>query len=232
MSTLETIEYADGDTALKGLFAKPEGAARGAITIYPTFMNSTPGVEEKALRLVGEGYAVFIADFYGPASPSNVDEAFGAMGDLAGDPAAMRARLRASLETMRGLTPGMPQLAIGYCLGGKAVLEMAREGQDLVAIASFHGLLNTALPATSAITPRILICHGDADPMVPRSQVMGFWEEMDGVDANWHFHSYSGVDHGFTMPVGFDGAANPAHNASAEAQSWKAMLSLFDECLG
>ncbi|UAB77122.1 dienelactone hydrolase family protein [Erythrobacter sp. SCSIO 43205] len=232
MSRFETIAYTDGDTGLKGLFAKPNGATRAAITIYPTFMNTTPGVEDKARRLVEQGYAVFIADFYGPSAPSNFDEAFSAMNDLSRDPVAMRTRLRASLDMMRGLTEGLPQLAIGYCLGGKAVLEMAREGQDLVAVASFHGLLDTSLPAEDTITARILVCHGDADAMVPRTQVMAFWEEMDAANADWHFHSYSGVDHGFTMPTRFDGEVNPAYNASAQRQSWNAMISLFDECLG
>ena len=231
MTKLETVDYSDGDTALRGLFANPRGTARAAITIYPTFMNTTPGVEEKALRLVEEGYAVFIGDFYGPAAPSTFEEAFTAMKTLTSDPAAMRTRLRASLDTMRELTNAIPQLAIGYCLGGKAVLEMAREGQDLVAVASFHGLLDTPVPASDKIKPRILVCHGDADAMVPRAQVLAFWEEMDAADADWHFHSYAGVDHGFTMPVRFDGAANPAYDKSAEQQSWNAMLSLFNECL-
>ena len=37
--------------------------------------------------------------------------------------------------------------------------------------------------------------------MVPRSQVMVFWEELDAVGADWHFHSYAGVRHGFTDPA-------------------------------
>lgn len=232
MSKLEKIEYRDGDTPLTGLKALPQGTPRAAITVFPTFMNSTPGVEAKALELVAAGYAVMIADFFGPGAPSTVDEAFEALGALIGDPVAMRARFRASLETTKGLAPDVPQLAIGFCLGGKAVLEMARDGQDLVAVASFHGLLDSATPATEAITPRILVCHGDADPMVPRSQVTGFWEEMDSVKADWHFHSYAGVDHGFTQPMGFDGAPNPAYDASADRQSWRSMMDLFDEALG
>lgn len=232
MNELQSVEYAEGDTPLKGLYALPEGTARAAITVYPTFMNSTPSVEAKAKEMVEAGYAVMIADFFGPAAPSTVDEAFEALGVLTGDPVSMRQRFRASLETTKGLAPDVPQLAIGFCLGGKAVLEMARDGQDLVAVASFHGLLETATPATDPITTRILVCHGDADPMVPRAHVMGFWEEMDAAKADWHLHSYAGVDHGFTQSIGFDGAPNPAYDASADRQSWRSMMDLFDEVLG
>jgi dienelactone hydrolase len=53
---------------------------------------------------------------------------------------------------------------------------------------------------------------------------------MDAAQANWHFHSYSGVKHGFTDP-GSDARGLPAiaYDASADRQSWAAMLALFDE---
>jgi dienelactone hydrolase len=75
------------------------------------------------------------------------------------------------------------------------------------------------------------VCHGDADTLVPRGQVLGFWEEMDRVGADWHFHSFARIEHGFTMPQMFDGKPNPAYDASADRNSWVAMLELFDEVL-
>ena len=228
---MEKVGYRDGAVELAGLHARPEGPVRAAVAIYPTFMNTTPGVEAKARALVDAGYAVLIGDFYGPETPADFDAAFVAMARLRSEPHAMRRRLAATLDLLRSRHPGIPHLAIGFCLGGMAVLEMARAGEDLLAVASFHGLLETALPAAKPITPRILVCHGDADAMVPREQVIGFWEEMDAVKADWHFHGYAGVEHGFAMSRRPDGSANPAHDASAERQSWAAMHSLFDEVL-
>lgn len=231
MSGFAKVEYRDGHVDLTGLHAAPHGTIRGAVTVFPTFINSTPSVEAKAQLLVEAGFSVLIAGFYGPDCPASPEEAFAAMRILRSDPVAMRTRLRASITKMRQLAPDVPQLAIGFCLGGMAVLEMARDGAELVAVASFHGLLETALPTQNTITPRILVCHGDADSLVPRSQVVGFWEEMDAVEADWHFHAYAGVEHGFTNPRTFDGSPNPAYNASADRQSWRAMLEFFDECL-
>ena len=230
--TFEKVDYSDGSVELTALHAQPDGAIRAAVAIYPTFMNSTPGVEAKARQLVEAGYAVLIGDFYGPNAPANPDEAFRAMRRLRSDTAAMRQRLSATLDLLRERHPDVPHLAIGFCLGGMAVLEMARDGQELLAVASFHGLLETDLPASNSIVPRVLVCHGDADSLVPRAQVIAFWEEMDRVGANWHFHSYAGVEHGFTNPAMLDGSPNPAFNASADRQSWAAMHALFDEVLG
>lgn len=232
MAELERVEYSDGAVELTGHLARPQGEPRAAVAVYPTFMNTTQGVEAKARALAEAGYLALIGDFYGPDSPGDFQQAFAAMARLRSDPLACRTRLRATLATLRALAPELPQLAIGFCLGGFAALEMARDGQNLAAIASFHGLLETPLPAAEPITPRILVCHGDADTLVPRGQVLGFWEEMDAVKADWHFHSYAGVGHGFTMPRMFDGTPNPAYDASADRQSWAAMLRLFDEVIG
>ena len=54
---------------------------------------------------------------------------------------------------------------------------------------------------------------------------------MDEARADWHFHSYSGVRHGFTNPAATDNPAT-AYDASADRQSWAAMLELFDEVFG
>ena len=231
MKDFKKVGYSDGPVELTALHARPDGPVRAAVVIYPTFMNSTPGVEAKARRLVDAGYAVLIGDFYGPEDPSTPEEAFVAMRKLRNDPKAMRQRLRAALELLRKLEPDVPHLAIGFCLGGMAVLEMARDGQDLAAVVSFHGLLETALPASAPIKSRILVCNGDADSLVPRSQVVRFWEEMDAVKADWHFHSYGAVEHGFTNPHMLDGSPNTAYDASADRQSWAAMHGLFDEVL-
>lgn len=226
---LEQIDYADGGTALTGWLARPARRPRAAVAVFPTFMNTSPGVEAKAEALAAAGCMALIGDFYGPDAPDDAASAFAAMTALRADPAAMRTRLRATLAVLAELTPNVPQMAIGFCLGGMAVLELARDGADLALVASFHGLLATPLPATEPIKPRLLICHGDADTLVPRRDVVAFWEEMARVGADWHFMSFAGVAHGFTNPLTPDGAPNPAFDPRADRQSWTALMGLIDE---
>jgi dienelactone hydrolase len=230
---LNPLPYADGDVALTGLLARPSGPARAAVLVFPTIMNTTESVEAKARALAEQGYLALIADFYGKR-PASFDDARTLAAAIRPDPLAYRRRLRAGLKALASLpeTEGLSFAAIGFCMGGQAALELARDGAPLFAAVSFHGLLDTGLPAEpGAITARILVCHGDADPMVPRSQVLAFWEEMDAARANWHFHSYSGVKHGFTNPAPTENPAT-AYDASADRQSWAAMLELFEEVLG
>lgn len=232
MSAFEPIDYDDAGTSLTGHVARPEGSPRAAVLVFPTIMNPTPAVEAKAWELAEAGYLAMIGDFYGK-TPSSFDESRVFASEIRETPEQYRQRLRASLRALATLdgAEGLPILVIGFCMGGQAALELAREGAPVEAAVSFHGLLNTDMPAEPGkVSARILVCHGDADPMVPRPQVLKFWEEMDRAGANWHFHSYSGVKHGFTNPAPND---NPAtdYDASADRQSWASMMSLFDEVL-
>ncbi len=233
MSGFETLEYADGETALKGLLARPEGSPRAAVLVFPTIMNPTKVVEDKARSLAAAGYLALVADFYGK-TPKDFDESRLFAGEIRETPELYRQRLRASLRALARLdiAKDIPFFVIGFCMGGQAALELAREGAPVEAVVSFHGLLDTQLPAQPGhVTARILVCHGDADPMVPREQVLKFWQEMDRAGANWHFHSYAGVRHGFTNPAPTENPAT-AYDASADRQSWAAMQALFDEMLG
>ena len=229
---LEKLAYRDGEVSLTGWLARPEGKPKAAIVIYPTIANVNAHMERRAAMLAEQGYVALIADFYGEPVPS-----FEAAGPLAAKlretAHGYRVRLVAAIETLREAAPGLPLAAIGYCMGGQAALEAARTGQNLALAASFHGLLDTKAPAQpGTIKPRLLICHGDADPMVPHEQVLAFWDEMNTAGANWHFHSYSGVRHGFTDPES-DARGLPAiaYDASADRQSWKALLAMLDEIL-
>lgn len=228
---LERHDYADGSTALTGWIARPAGVPKAAVLIFPTIANITPAIERRARMLADAGYLAMVADFYGQPVAS-FEASLPLAEQLRADTARYRQRLSASLMALRALTPELPVAAIGYCMGGQAALELARIGADLVLAASFHGILSTGQSAQERFNGRILVCHGDADPLVPREQVIAFWEEMDRVGNSWHFHSYSGVRHGFTDP-GSDSRGMDAvrYNASADRQSWAAFTGLLEEVL-
>ena len=102
--------------------------------------------------------------------------------------------------------------AIGYCFGGLAVLEMARDGQnDLAGVVSVHGVLAAPI-----------------DPVVPDDQTRAFWKEMRDAKANWEFVAYGNALHTFTnwlMPED----APAVYNKQADRRSWIAMRDFFKE---
>lgn len=232
MTDPQPIPYADGDAALTGLLARPPGTPRATVIVFPTIMNQVPNALRRLPMLAEQGFLAFCADLYG-RNPRDREDAL-ALAAIRGDAAAYRSRVRAAVETAAALpeAQGLPLIAIGYCMGGQMALEAARMNLPLALAASFHGILSTALPAAEPIATRILVCHGDADPMVPRDQVAAFQREMDAVGADWHLHVYANVKHGFTDSAS-DSHGLPAlgYDASADRQSWAALLGLVDEVL-
>jgi dienelactone hydrolase len=158
------------------------------------------------------------------------------MNALRDDRPALRARVRAGFDALAALPEVDPGkiVAIGYCFGGGCVLELARMGAPAAGFVSFHGLLDTTLPAApGAIKGPILAMTGVLDPIVPLEQVKAFEEEMQRAGADWRLVTYGNAGHSFTNAdmrkgerPGFE------HEARADARSWRALLDFMDEVLG
>ena len=235
MSSIEVQQftYRHGDVLLSGYIAQPSRYPRAGILIVPTIVGPTQLMFDRARWLASLGYSAMVCDLYGAGPLDDMREARKLADDLRADSEYYRERFRCALDELRTRSKLANSRigAIGYCMGGEIVLEMARGGEDIALVVSFHGLLATPQPAKRGmVKSRILVCHGRADPLVPPKQVRAFLEEMDLAGADYHMHIYSGVLHGFTDP-GSDAKAVAAvgYNASADRQSKAAMLSMFNE---
>ena len=235
----ETVEYEHDGEVLEGYLAHPEGARNGpAVLIVHEWWGINDYVRGRAEQLAQLGYTAFAMDMYGKGvRAETADEA----GELArkyrgGDRQNMRDRTRRSLDLLRDHPAADPRrtVAIGYCFGGTAVLELARDGADIAGFVSFHGNLNTPRPAGEGdINGPVLVLHGAADPLVPPEEVAGFREEMANADADWQLIEYGGAVHAFTNPDAGDDPTQPlAYDRKADRRSLRHMLLFFDEGLG
>ena len=81
------------------------------------------------------------------------------------------------------------------------MLDLAREGADVAAVVSIHGVLATPKPATKGgIKARVLALHGAADPVSPKAHRDMFEAEMDAAGARWMLLNFGGVVHAYTDP--------------------------------
>ncbi|WP_230281075.1 dienelactone hydrolase family protein [Croceicoccus sp. Ery15] len=227
----EAIAYSDGDMALTGWLVRPECAPTAAILILPTIANRNEAMDRRAAMLADAGYLVFIADFYGLPDAS-IEQLFEAGRALMADTPAFRQRIRAACDKAEKIAAGLPLFSMGFCMGGRGVLELARTGAPIRSAISFHGLLATDMPANGRIDAKILVCHGDADPMVPRGDVAAFQTEMDAAGADWQLMVFGGAKHGFTDPAS-DLRDNDAvaYHEQADRQSWSAAMLLIEHSL-
>jgi dienelactone hydrolase len=120
---------------------------------------------------------------------------------------------------------------IGYCFGGGVLLNLARMGEPLNGVVSFHGGL-VGTPADKDLTKaEILVCHGEADSFVPKEQVDMFKKQMDSIGKSYTFKSYPGATHAFTNPdateLGKKFKMPIEYNAAADTASWNDMKEFF-----
>ena len=119
--------------------------------------------------------------------------------------------------------------AIGYCFGGLVVLDLARSGTEVNGVVSFHGLLMGSEIAESGISSKILVLHGERDPMVPLEMVDEFQKEMTNANADWQLHSYGNTYHAFTNPEANDPSLGTQFNKDSNNRSWQSMNNFFEE---
>jgi dienelactone hydrolase len=191
----------------------------------------------RARSLAELGYVALAADMFGDRRQArNLTEVAKLVGDLRNEPEALRGRGRAALATLAELpwVDAGRMAAIGFCFGGSVVLELARDGADLAAAVSFHGVLTTRTPAAAGrVKASVLVLTGADDPLAPPEQVAAFENEMRAAEVrDWQVISYGNTLHGFTNPAADGSMMRTArYSAQADRRSWASMRSLFDEVL-
>ncbi|RJG50385.1 hypothetical protein D0Z70_23820 [Sphingobium terrigena] len=115
--------------------------------------------------------------------------------------------------------------AIGFSFGGFAVLDLARSGAPVTAVANFHGLLTTAMPAKRGEVNVRGGYTGSGDPLVPAADVTRFQEEMSQVDVDWQISIYGYALHSFTnKDVGKLGDPRTAYDPLSHNASWQVAM--------
>ncbi len=220
-----------------GFFARDADAdaPRPGILLVHEWWGCNDFVRERARRLAEAGYAAFAIDMFGGgATADKPDQAAALMNGVLQDMESGTARLRGAHQVLleQDGVDAANTGAIGYCFGGAMVLHMARIGMPLKAVVSFHGALGSFhTPAPGSVQPRILVCHGGDDKLVPDEDLAAFRQEMDAAGADYEVVVYDGALHGFTNPQATERGQKYglplAHDADADAASWQAMLDLF-----
>jgi dienelactone hydrolase len=236
----EPVTYKDGETTMKG-FVVHDDAKKGkqpGIVLVHEWWGITKHMHNEARRFAREGYTVLIADMYGDAKTADNPKDAGALaGSVMKNPKAMESRFNAARAelakhpTVNGAKIG----ASGYCFGGAVVINMARAGADLGAVAGFHASLglNTPAPAPGMVKARVLVLNGADDPFVKPEQYAALKKDMEAAKADYRVVEYPGAVHAFTNPDADKYGMPPiGYNKAADEKSWNDMRQFFKELFG
>ena len=234
---MREVEYAIDTAVFSGACAIDDAhrTPRPAVLVFHGWEGRSEGQDRIARSLAEMGYVGFACDVFGK----------GIRGDLAADNSALiapflkdrvllRDRLVETVRAVQGLAEVDPQriAAIGFCFGGVCVLDLARSGSDIRAVASFHGMFGRPEPLPIVpIKAKVIAFHGWDDPLAPPSDVIALAREMTEARADWQLHAYGNTMHAF-MAVGANRPEKGIqYNERSAKRAWAALTRYLEESL-
>lgn len=227
----EEVSYQGDGITMKGYVAYDDSikGKRPGVLVVHEWWGHNDYARKRARMLAKMGYTALAVDMYGDGKTADHPKQAGAFsGAVKANMAGATQRFDAARKTLvaHKTVDGARLAAIGYCFGGGIVLEMARRGQDLKGVASFHGSLGTQAPAkVDQVKAKVLVMNGAADPFVKPESIDAFHQEMKAAGVDYKFINYPGAVHAFTNPAatanGEKFGIPLKYDPKADKQSWR-----------
>lgn len=236
--TRQTIIH-DGPGGPFESVAVTDDAAAGTvpgILLLPNVLGTKEADFLYAQKVAALGYAVLVADVFGQGKRTTRADADAAryMNELNADRALLRSRLQGAHATLKAMpaVDAARTAAIGFCFGGKCMLDLARSGADIAGGVSFHGVYDAPPFANATITAKLLVCHGWEDPIAPPEATVGLARELTEAGCDWQIHAYGHTGHAFTDESVHMPEKGLAYSADADRRSFRAMANFLEELFG
>lgn len=236
----EPVEYEDGIKTFNSVMAYDSANAgkKPIVLIIPEWWGVTDYIKDRAKQIAELGYFALVVDMYGGGKVlDNPKEAGNEAMKYYKNPQLAQERFDNALA----IAKSYPQAdtakiaVIGYCFGGSMALTMARLGEHLKGVVSFHGgLENYGITARKGhIYPSILVLNGDADSFVPVGTINDFKKEMEAANANMQLIGYPNAKHAFTNPgataIGEKFKLDIKYDEAADKASWEEMKKFLEK---
>ncbi|MFW6114688.1 MAG: dienelactone hydrolase family protein [Thermodesulfobacteriota bacterium] len=221
------VSYEVNGKTYEGYFVSPSSNAPLILLIHD-WDGLTDYEMKRADMLADIGYAVFAADLFGAGvRPTEMEDKRRLTGELYKDRDKMRGLLQAALETARSKGAYIQNaVAMGYCFGGAAVLELARSGADLKGFVTFHGGLSTPRGQDYSNTKgELLILHGTADESVTMDHFAELAKMLEERSVSHEMITYGGAPHAFTV------FGSNRYREDADKKSWNRFTAFLQETL-
>lgn len=234
----ENVAYTSDSVSMTGFVAYNESIPdkRPVVLVIHEWWGLNDYAKGRARQLAALGYLAMAVDMYGEGKTGEDPETAGKLAmPFYKDPVMAKARFDAALAKIKTYPAADTTriAAIGYCFGGTMALNMARLGEDLKGVVSFHGGLTGPPADKTLLKANILVCHGEDDKFVKPEEVAAFKAEMDSIGASYIFKSYPGATHAFSNPEATEKGKKYnlpiSYNAVADTASFNEMKIFFNK---
>jgi carboxymethylenebutenolidase len=217
------VEFPANGRQVPGYLARPAADGAPGLIVIQEWWGLVPHIKDLAERFAREGFVALAPDLYYGKQSEEPDEARKLAMEM-DRPRAIR-DLEGAAAYLRSL--GCAKVgAVGYCMGGALVWELATRPGAIDAGAPYYGR-PVAMERIDEVGVPIEGFYGEKDQGIPAEGVRQVADALrqQGKDAD--VHVYEGADHAF-----FNDTRSSSYHREASEDAWRRTLAFFRRTLG
>jgi dienelactone hydrolase len=227
------VHYTHDGVDFDGVVVSADDENAATVLVFHGMEGRSGAQLEFCHRLADLGYRAVAVDLFGRAATlAGPDACAAAMTELIQNRNAMGDKLIGVVDLLSDL-PNVRRdamAAIGFCFGGLCMLDLARHGTHLAAVASFHGIV-TPLPdpPTTPITTKVSVYHGWDDPFASPDEIIALATELTERGADWQLHAYGHALHAFMATFANAPERGIQYSEPTARRAWASLVDFLRE---
>lgn len=221
----QNVTFPGGEGTAHGYLALPPGGRGPGVIVIQEWWGLNDNIADITDRLAREGFTALAPDLFGGSVAHDAEEAKRMI---------RRLPLERGVRLLSGAVDhllGRPEVtsesvgAVGFCMGGAFVLQLAAADPRVGAAVPFYGAMQE-FPDFSRLRAQILGHYGARDASVPpetRERLRAAIKEQSGIEPDFRLY-----------PAGhaFFNDTRPSYHAESAEQAWTATLAFLHRTLG
>ena len=211
-----------------GYLALPASGSGPGVIVIQEWWGLTDHIADVTDRLAAEGFVALAPDLFGGKTAHDADEAGKLMTELPVDRAVQD--LSGAVDFLLGhdAVTSSTVGAVGFCMGGGFVLQLAAQQGDRVGAAvPFYGVGPGVPESYAGITAAVQGHYGEQDDFYPAEQTRAQEQQIkeeSGADVDFHYYDAGHAFHNDTNKLG-------TYDAQAARLAWERTVGFLKEQL-
>jgi carboxymethylenebutenolidase len=224
--TVEMVEIPNEQgEPLIGYLARPTDAQDlPAVVVVQEWWGLNAHIRDVARRFANEGFIALAPDLYNGVVTSEPDEARKLAMELDMQQAVSEIGQAIAYVLEQPATAGEEAGIVGFCMGGRLVLQTVRQNENVGAVVAFYGSPLEPEEVQDVNAP-VLGLYGSEDQSIPVEAVRTMEEALQEAGIEHEIQVYEGAGHAF-----FNNTRD-SYDEEAAADAWPRTLQWFRENL-
>lgn len=219
----QNVEFPSNGHTAHGYLAQPESGSGPGLIVIQEWWGLVDHIVDVCNRFAQQGYVALAPDLYGGRTTHDADEAGQMMQELPEERAATDLGGAVDFLLRHDAVTGGAVGAVGFCMGGGFVIQLAaQQGEKVAAAVPYYGVLQSQ-PDLSAIRAAVLGHYAETDDFAQPTAALEMGKAIRDAGGRAAINVYGGTGHAFFNDENTLGT----YDADAAAISWSRTLAFL-----